>query len=192
MLHLAPTQVFKAVNTSHFDRILNIHSGFLICDMNYAIEIIHNGRRHSILMVNGLRNELPGIYHDDSRALIVEGSLLLEVKLNSTHDVDGINFPHDIRRVVKMPQGVLICHMAGCVMVSDDLQQTLWSLDDEEVSDVVWRDGELRAFYGEHSSILLDPETGDRMDRTPAKVTMHTTEEDAIILRFPARGARGT
>lgn len=190
MYQLAPTKVSRAVNTSQFDRILNIHSGFLICNMNYNVEVIHGGRKHSILMANGLRNEPPTIYHDNSRVLIVEGSLLLAVKLNTTHDVDGVNLPYDIRRAVNMPQGVLICHMTGCVMMSDDLQQTVWSLEEDQLIDVVWRDGELRAFYGEHTSILLDPESGEEIDRAPSNVLPHSNEEDAIILHFPARGGR--
>jgi hypothetical protein len=187
MHHLAPTKVSKAVNTSHFDRVLNIHSGFLICDMNYAVEVIHNGRMHSILMRNGLRDESPAIYHDNARVFVIEGSLLLEVKLNNAHDVDGVNLPYDIRRVVKLPQGVLICHMAGCVMMSDDLQETLWSYEDERITDIVWRDGELRAFYGEHTSILLGPEIGEEVKQTPAKASTTDQEGDAIVLRFPAR-----
>lgn len=187
MHHLTPRKLSKAVNTSHFDRVLNIHSGFIICDMNYSVDVIYKGRMHSILMINGLRNESPAVYHDNSRVFVIEGSLLLEVKLNHTHDVDGVNLPYDLRRVVKMAQGILICHMAGCVMMSDDLQERLWSIEDEQITDVVWRDGELRAYYGEHTSILLDPETGDEMNRTPAKATIEDQDGHAVVLHFPAQ-----
>jgi hypothetical protein len=185
MHHLAPTPLTKAVNTSHFDRVLNIHSGFIVCDMNYFVDVVHKGRKHSILMTNGLRNEAPAVYHDRDRLFVIEGSLLLEVKLNATHDVDGVNLPHDLRRIVDMRQGILICHTAGCTMMSRDLYQELWSFEDERLTDVTWRDGELRAFYGEHSSILLDPATGDQVTTTPPKMTIEKSEEDATILRFP-------
>jgi hypothetical protein len=189
MHHLTPTKLSKAVKTSQFDQVLNIHSGFIVCDMNYSVDFVHKGRKHSILMINGLRNESPAVYHDNDRLFVIEGSLLLEVKLNDTHDIDGVNLPYDLRRAVKMPQGVLICHTAGGVMMSDDLQEELWSIVDRRITDVVWRDGELRAFFGEHNSILLDPETGDQVASAPAGAMIedHDADKDAIILQFPAR-----
>jgi len=187
MYYLTPTKLSTTVDISQFDRVLNIHSGFIACDMNYFIDVIYRGKKHSILMTNGLRSESPAVYHDNGRIFIIEGGLFLEVKLNDTHDVDGINLPYDLRRAVKMSPGILICHMAGCVMMSNDLQDQLWSIEDARITDVVWREGELRVYYGEHSSILLDPETGVELNTMPAAAVIEDQNYGPSILRFPLR-----
>lgn len=188
MFYLTPTKLLKSVDISGFDRVLNIHSGYLLCDTSYTVNTISKGRMHSLLMTNGLRDESPLIYQDNDRIFVVEGSAMYEVKLDKAHDLNDINLSYDIRRVVKLEHGLLICHMAGCLLVSDDLQSRIWSIDDERISDVVWRDEELRVYYDEHTSVVIDPETGEEATQTSAKSTPHAELiGDAIVINFPVR-----
>jgi hypothetical protein len=188
MLHLAPSTLSRFVDVSGFDRVLNIYSGYLVCDMSYSIDVIHKGKRHSFLMINGLRDEAPMIYQDQDRLLVIEGSALQVVKLDGSHDVDEVHFPHDIRRVFRLKNGFLICHSAGCLLISADLQSQIWSFEDERASEVTWRDGELRVYYGEHTSIRIHPRTGEEVYEIETFSETEIDEsEEQVILRFPIR-----
>lgn len=181
MFHLYPQQLEGTVDTSRFVQVVNIHPGYLGCDANYTVDVVHRGRNHPILMINGRRDEKPFVYLDGARIVIIEGCGVRTVDLENECALDGVNTTCDIRRAIRFKDTILICHLYGCTAYSADLSEELWSLYDVGILDVVWQDDMLLAFRSEHSSVRVDPETGDMIPDDERKSILEEYEAENVI-----------
>lgn len=164
MLQVSASRLSKPANLAAFDAIIDTGFDYPLCKSSYSVTVIANGRQHNVLLTNCIDVTPPRTYLDGNRLIVLTLYSVFEVKLTIGYPtaITDINF--EVYSAERIPAGILICHSVGCTLLSEDLQLTLWTVEDNFIVDVIWRDGELRAYYNKLLSVEIDIQSGKRID----------------------------
>lgn len=165
-MFVLPTKLLsQPVNVDKYAAIIDTHCGLPLCKHSHEVEVYTSKGRLSFLLTNCISVNPPITYHDGDRLLILNAYTVYIVSLTGEHVVDCIDIHYLVMRVDKIPAGYLVCHEEGCLLWSHDLELEYWHVEDSRIQNAVWRDDELRFFYNEYTSILIDEKTGKKKCR---------------------------
>ncbi len=160
MLNIPVNPVRHLVNSSAFDVLVDVHCGLRICKYSYEIQAFFQQKRHRILITNCIKENPPLVYQDRERLLIVNCCSIFVVDLSAGYAQSLVELHYPVLRLDRLDFGYLACLDEGCVLISAADFAVVWRRHEYQVQDVIWRDGELRVFYDEHTSLRIDPVTG--------------------------------
>jgi hypothetical protein len=103
----------------------------------------------------------PVVYQHDKHLLILSEAAVFAIDttdIAAGYTTIPMHFPTQAARAVE--GGIVIIHDLGCTMLTPDLKDVAWTIDDPRILTTRVDRGELRVYFGEHQSCLIDLATG--------------------------------
>lgn len=145
---------------------------------SYLFETFSARGRTRTIVQNANRFIPPTAYQKGNRLYVLAEYLVFAFDLNDLKAEPTVENIHYLTTdALDTPHGVLIMHEAGCTLLSHDLTDVHWIIDDRRVQTCVFEDGVLRAYFGEHQSVVIDLTTGRKIAFEEARAPVVAANE---------------
>jgi hypothetical protein len=191
MINLLASAITRPIDLAKTEAIIDLGA---TRGKAFLVHMFTRNGRLSFVLEKGSAACPPVVYQHDKYLLILSEAAVFTIDIT---DITAgcttipIHFPTQAARAVE--GGVVIIHDLGCTMLTPDLKDVTWVIDDPRILTTRVDRGELRVFFGEHQGCLIDLSTGlETIAETPTVLTEDEDEdfdigEDSNVIKLSSR-----
>jgi hypothetical protein len=191
MMNLLVSAITRPIDLAKVEAIIDLGA---TRGKAFLVHMFTRSERLSFVLEKGSAACPPVVYQHDKHLLILSEAAVFAI---DTTDIAAgctmipIHFPTQAARAVE--GGVIIIHDLGCTMLTPDLKDVAWVIDDPRILTTRVDRGELRVFFGEHQGCLIDLATGlESIAEVPTVLTEDDPEdfnvgEDSNVIMLSSR-----
>lgn len=194
MMNLLVSPITRPIDLDKVEAIIDLGA---TRGKSFLVHMFTRSGRLSFVFERGSASCPPVVYQHDKHLLILAEAAVFAIDttdIAAGYTTIPIHFPTQAARAVE--GGVVIIHDLGCTMLTPDLKDVAWIIDDPRILTTRVDRGELRVFFGEHQSFLIDLSTGlEAIAETPMTLAEDEHEDfeigdDSNVIKLPKRFKR--
>jgi hypothetical protein len=158
MMNLLVSAITRPIDLAKVEAIIDLGA---TRGKAFLVHMFTRSGRLSFVLERGSTACPPVVYQHDKRLLILSEAAVFAIDttdIAAGYTMIPIHFPTQAARAVE--GGIVIIHDLGCTMLTPDLKDVAWTIDDPRILTTRVDRGELRVYFGEHQSCLIDLATG--------------------------------